>query len=268
LNYTVNAITNASGAIVEGYKVQPYGSYSVVLPGADGKLGTADDIAQASSSIGNDRVWQGLQYDNGVYLVRYRVAHAGLGVWLSKDPAKADLNDYRVMGGMPMSATDAWGLDFSSVTTGRGTFNLTVNPMSTSDGKAGAQLGIGFDDSKIPKCDRCDEVSYKQEVVYTKIIRLCKELGNSYWDPCSKNPTWYYPNGKSDIKGGFSDFAGIPGWDEKEEQIWLARTYAWCRRKGAWSLIASFEWWYALIPGEAPHGGLGWGFPGSNGGQP
>jgi len=260
LNYTVNAITNASGAIVEGYKVQPYGSYTVVLPGADGKLGTADDIAQASSSIGNDRVWQGLQYDNGMYLVRHRVMHTGLGVWLSKDPAKADWNDYRVMGGMPMSATDAWGLLSKPVQTPKG--NVTVQfydwPLFNQDGhlRTGAQIATGW----VPKdglndCEKCDGIRFKQKVKRASQGR-CAETA-PYWDDKDKGSCeahkghWYLSEYPSYPENGFAD---SPNMNYTGDDFWLAETIIFCEKNGKFSQIGSFLWGYKNSGGKYEYG--------------
>jgi RHS repeat-associated protein len=256
LNYTVNAITNASGAIVEGYKVQPYGSYTVVLPGADGKLGTADDIAQASSSISNDRVWQGLQYDNGMYLVRHRVMHTGMGVWLSKDPAKADPNDYRVMGGMPMSYVDPWGLFGKN--TGSGSFTIDYSKKDQPPQK-GMSIAIAF----VPKCNDCDDSYFIQRVTISTEVNECGDA--PYIDPCPEkggnpNDPRFDSEGKKylwglqderisylyEIGGLYMDDAPMRNWVPGLKIKWHAETEAWCVKDGKKSSMGVISWGFSV----------------------
>ncbi|MGO8753217.1 MAG: RHS repeat-associated core domain-containing protein, partial [Thermoguttaceae bacterium] len=65
-----------------------------------------------SSSVGNTILFAGRELDaeTGLYYNRARYYSAGLGNFISQDPAAADINLYRYCGGNPTGATDPTGL--------------------------------------------------------------------------------------------------------------------------------------------------------------
>jgi RHS repeat-associated protein len=120
LNFTTQVVTNAGGAIVEGYKNKPYGEYLVVLPGVDGKLGTSDDLEQDTSEIGNRNVFQGAPValkDQSLVYLRNRWMSPKLGRFISRDPIGfngGDFNLYRYVRNRPQTLVDPSGLKWNT----------------------------------------------------------------------------------------------------------------------------------------------------------
>ena len=91
-NYSVTAIANGSGAVVERYAYTPYGEVTV-LNGANGAdlNGTVTEWAADSdgiSDIGNVYLYTGRERDpeTGLQLNRMRFYSSILGRWLNRDP--------------------------------------------------------------------------------------------------------------------------------------------------------------------------------------
>lgn len=133
-NWTTEALTDASGAIVRGYVVDPFGTFSVLAgSGADGVWFTADDVAGNVSVLEGERVLQGLPWYGsvGFYHLRNRWYSPKLGRFLSLDPLgfeSGDANLYRFEGNDPLGNLDPMG----TLTWGQAAWTI------------GASAGIGF----------------------------------------------------------------------------------------------------------------------------
>ena len=103
-NYNVTALVNPSGQVVERYNYDAYGNVTVYNATWTSTL--------SSSSVGNTVLFAGRELDaeTGLYYYRARYYSAGLGNFISQDPAAADINLYRYCGGNPTGATDPAGL--------------------------------------------------------------------------------------------------------------------------------------------------------------
>lgn len=114
-NWTTEALTDASGAIVRGYVVDPFGTFTVATgTGIDGVWFTADDVAGNVSALEGERVLQGLPYYGsvGFYHLRNRWYSPELGRFLSLDPLgfeSGDANLYRFEGNDPLGNLDPMG---------------------------------------------------------------------------------------------------------------------------------------------------------------
>jgi RHS repeat-associated protein len=78
--YSVQALTNAAGQIVERYRYDAYGNTTILAPN-----GTT---VRASSIVGNAYMWQGSRLDaeTGLYYKRMRMYSAELGRFITRDP--------------------------------------------------------------------------------------------------------------------------------------------------------------------------------------
>jgi len=81
--YSVAAMTNSAGAVVERYRYDAYGKRTVT---------NAAGTPIAASTIGQQRGFTGYQLDaeTGLYYARARMYSAGLGRFLGRDPIRAD----------------------------------------------------------------------------------------------------------------------------------------------------------------------------------
>lgn len=102
---SVMAVTNASGALVERYSYDPYGTPTIY--GATGNI-------LSQSTIDNRFLFTGREYDTetGLYHYRARTMHPELGRFNQTDPLlfADDLNLYSYVGNMPTSFIDPLGL--------------------------------------------------------------------------------------------------------------------------------------------------------------
>mgnify|MGYP001619559222 CR=1 FL=1 len=105
---TVNAIADATGAIVESYK---YDAWGKVLEVRDS---SGLPLATPHSPLGNRILWQGREYSwaTGLYYFRARWYDPVTGRWLSNDPIgiSGGLNQYVFCGNNPVNARDPLGL--------------------------------------------------------------------------------------------------------------------------------------------------------------
>jgi RHS repeat-associated protein len=106
-NGDVTALVNASGAVVERYAYDPYGSVTVLNPNTWATM--------AGSAFAWVYLHQGGRYDaaTGLYNFRNRDESPTLGRWLQVDPIRlrgGDTNLYRDEGDRPTSAVDPTGL--------------------------------------------------------------------------------------------------------------------------------------------------------------
>ncbi len=120
--WSVYALTDNTGAGVEGYSYDAYGYQTVHLPGPDGMLWTADDtvLPGAKSAYGNPFLFTSQRYDSEASLFYYKNRNysAGLGRFLTRDPAGyvagAFLNLYEYVGDNPANLMDPYGYDWLS----------------------------------------------------------------------------------------------------------------------------------------------------------
>jgi RHS repeat-associated protein len=105
--YSVQALTNAAGQIVERYRYDAYGNTTILAPN-----GTT---VRASSIVGNPYMWQGgrLDAETGLYFKRARYYSADLGRFIGRDPIDVwgGLNLYEYCRGKPTNHFDPLGLE-------------------------------------------------------------------------------------------------------------------------------------------------------------
>lgn len=104
-NWNVTGIVSAAGTVSERYAYAPYGQ-PLFMSDAFG--------VRTSSMFAWETLFASYRYDapTGLFHVRSRVYHPGLGTWLQRDPLGliAGLNLYEYLRSAPLSATDPWGL--------------------------------------------------------------------------------------------------------------------------------------------------------------
>jgi RHS repeat-associated protein len=111
------ALTDPTGAGVEGYYYDAYGYQTVVLPGTDGILDFGPDdvyVPGAPSSVGNPFLFTEQRFDpeTGLLYYKNRFYSAFFGRFLQRDPLDynaADPNLYTYVQGRPTFAMDASG---------------------------------------------------------------------------------------------------------------------------------------------------------------
>lgn len=117
----VYALTDTTGAIVEGYLYDAYGRSTVYQAGANGvvEFGGDDDLATAGrSDVGNPYLFTGRRFDSesGLFYYRTRYFDSGLGRFISRDPIGCwrDMtnlgNGYAYVGSNPLNGLDPFGL--------------------------------------------------------------------------------------------------------------------------------------------------------------
>ncbi|MFT3771415.1 MAG: RHS repeat-associated core domain-containing protein [Minicystis sp.] len=113
---SVQAITDASGALVEAWRYDPYGAATVLTgAGPDGVWFTADDWLDVTSQVGMPFAYTGQRLDEetGLYHYKNRYYSAALGRFLSRDPLgyEAGLaNLYQYVESRPVAASDPLGM--------------------------------------------------------------------------------------------------------------------------------------------------------------
>jgi len=107
---SVQALVDASGAVVESYTYDAWGNASIL---------TSDLRPLTSSAYGNRYLWQGREYSaaTGLYNFRARWYEPQSGRWLSKDPIglEGGLNLYAFCENNPVNFIDPNGLDVNAV---------------------------------------------------------------------------------------------------------------------------------------------------------
>ena len=115
--WSVFALTDSSGAGVEGYYYDAYGYQTVVLPGTDGILDFGPDdvyVPGAPSSVGNPFMFTGQRFDPETGLLYYKNRHDStfFGRFMQREPLDYDTGDnnlYEYVGGRPTFAVDPIG---------------------------------------------------------------------------------------------------------------------------------------------------------------
>jgi RHS repeat-associated protein len=107
-NFTVTAVVDESGEVVERYIYDPFGQATV--------LDAAWNVRSGGSAYDWLYLHQGGRYDvtSGLYHFRHRDYSPTLGRWTSLDPlsyAAGDVNLYRTVGNNPLNSLDPSGLD-------------------------------------------------------------------------------------------------------------------------------------------------------------
>jgi RHS repeat-associated protein len=114
---TIFALSNSSGNGIEGYSYDAYGYQTIVLPGADGMLWTADDVLLpgGKSSYGNPFLFTAQRYDpeTGLLYYKQRYNSTVMGRFFSRDPKEYldGFNLYAYVGDSPTTTVDPLGLD-------------------------------------------------------------------------------------------------------------------------------------------------------------
>jgi RHS repeat-associated protein len=115
--WSVFALTDPTGAGVEGYYYDAYGYQTVVLPGPDGILDFGPDdvyVPGAPSSVGNPFLFTEQRFDQETGLLYYKNRHDStfFGRFMQRDPldyGTGDMNLYEYVGGRPTKVTDPRG---------------------------------------------------------------------------------------------------------------------------------------------------------------
>ena len=107
LNHNVEFITDNNKNIVEKYNIKEFGEFTI-------QNGVGQTIT--ASIIGNNRLFQGLEYDEDLklYYARNRFYSADLGRFVNRDPIRFsgnDINLYRFVGNNPVNGLDPMGLE-------------------------------------------------------------------------------------------------------------------------------------------------------------
>ncbi|MCE9554457.1 MAG: autotransporter-associated beta strand repeat-containing protein [Planctomycetes bacterium] len=114
-NFNVTALANTSGAVIERYIYDPYGTVTIL-----------DDNFSPDGNNSSDVDWrylhQGTRLDTitSNYQMRYREYSATLGRWLQRDPieyASGEFNLYAFCNSGPVNNTDPQGLKKTRTTT-------------------------------------------------------------------------------------------------------------------------------------------------------
>jgi RHS repeat-associated protein len=111
--FSVQALVDGAGAVVERYRYDAYGRMTVLAP--DGVT------VRPQSSFGNPVGFTGRRLDpeSGLWQYRNRYYDAGLGRFITRDPLELRgdaLNLYEYVNGRPLLWVDPWGLDDLSPT--------------------------------------------------------------------------------------------------------------------------------------------------------
>ncbi len=115
--YSIFALTDNNGEVVEGYQYDAYGLQTVFESGANGTVDFDGDDVVTSGGIGsidNPYLFTGRRLDpeTGVYYYRMRYMNADQGRFVSRDPIGYDtgLLLYEYVGGQPTVRVDPFGL--------------------------------------------------------------------------------------------------------------------------------------------------------------
>jgi RHS repeat-associated protein len=105
--YSITALTDASGTIVERYAYTAYGTPTIT---------DASGTPRTTTAIGNRYTYTGREWDETLALYHYRARmyDAVGGRFVSRDPigyTSKETNVYRFIGGMPLKYVDPLGLD-------------------------------------------------------------------------------------------------------------------------------------------------------------
>ncbi|HKV33738.1 MAG TPA: RHS repeat-associated core domain-containing protein [Pyrinomonadaceae bacterium] len=121
--YSVFALTDTSGALVEGYQYDAYGKQTIITDGNDADAVvnfTANDVRTVggNSTVGNPYMYTGQRFDGETALIFYKSRYysVSLGRFLSRDPIEYNggINLYEYVGGHPNVYTDPFGLASTS----------------------------------------------------------------------------------------------------------------------------------------------------------
>ena len=272
-NHDVEAITNASGQVVERYSIKPYGEFTVSTDGVDGLPGTVDDVRYTQSTIGNKIVFQGRPFDEvtGLYDFRNRQYSAMLGRFMSRDPAgplvNLGLNLYQAFDLNPAIFLDPWGLAALTKSVGIGKLSINYDGIREPSGiplvwgNRGMSIQMTFEPDK---CPGCDQSYFKQWVMETNLPRSgCGDA--PYPDPClgynnqnddprfdneGKRETWIdqgvvssslYENG-----GAYMDDRPSRQWYPGRVIKWKAKTEVWCIKEGKESRVGMVNWGFTV----------------------
>ena len=117
--FSAFALTDTSGAIVEGYQYDAYGHQTVFQPGANGAVDFGgDDVVTTggTSAVGNSYLFTGRRLDSetGLYYYRMRYMNSVQGRFISRDPlsySDSSSNTYAYVVNSPANLSDPWGLE-------------------------------------------------------------------------------------------------------------------------------------------------------------
>ena len=116
--YSVFALTDEAGNVVEGYQYDAYGRPTVFSPGANGVVDFGGDdaiVAGGSSVLSNPYLRTGHRFDpeTKLYYYGYRYHSPTLGRWVSRDPIEeaGGLNIYAMSHNNTVNRIDLYGLD-------------------------------------------------------------------------------------------------------------------------------------------------------------
>jgi RHS repeat-associated protein len=110
--FSVFALSDSAGRLVESYQYDAYGRQTIVGPGPNSPMAVG-----GRSAVGNPFMFTGRRFDpeTGLYYYRMRYLDAELGRFISRDPIgyAGGIGLYEYVGGRATVGTDAMGLDWS-----------------------------------------------------------------------------------------------------------------------------------------------------------
>lgn len=167
--FSVYALTDRLGSVLEGYEYDPYGKSFLVLgnPEADTAVGfgstdrrCACGSAECVPPSGNSRTFAGqiCDFETSFVYSKMRYLRPGDGYFISRDPLGPDhdpltyCNDHAYVGGSPVSRLDPYGLEMCATLAGDcGKWQETVTAVLSTDPVA-TQLGRAIKTAKGPTC--------------------------------------------------------------------------------------------------------------------
>ena len=177
----VQALVDATGAVVERFRYSVYGTRTALDAGFMPRL-------NGESAYDFDPGYQGLFHDDETGFInnRRRLRHAELGVWLTRDPIgyEGGLNLYEIAQSQPNTLLDPSGLKADRCDTFGKSFSWETptffNRILTPIGFEEASADISYSAEICDSC--CDDGSEKKSVNLSFSVGLSAEVGSPGFD--------------------------------------------------------------------------------------
>jgi RHS repeat-associated protein len=177
--WSLYALSDSTGTGIEGYSYDAYGYQTIVLPGADGILWTADDVILpgGKSAYGNPLLFteQHLDPEGGLYFYRARYQDPLTGRFMQRDPMEYvdGMNLYEYVKSSPANYADWQGQQSFTVALGSTSCALGETP-TPGRGQGAFVVRINHEE-----CDRhCTEAHEETHVADEK--PCCEKAREAY----------------------------------------------------------------------------------------